>query len=277
MASTIPSANTTYINQLVMHDHEVGRGNIPPKLFRLDHYWMWKIRFQDYLKRLDMELWYTMTEGCVWPETTNAQGESVRYKYADMPEVEKKKFGIESKALTIINQALPQECLHLFRKYTTSKSLWDALESYCEGDENLKEGRIKQIKRQFEAFNSMGNESLEETIMRFYHLMSELQYFEITYSDRDINDKFLDALPKAWTAYASDIQESADYKTLKLENVVSRIRGRNNRLQLKDDNRNFVQDPSLYHAVPNSLTGPGLGLMFNFVKKMKSEDHLRKG
>ena len=175
--TTIPvaanSPNALLISQMIMHDHEVGRGNTHPKLFRMENYWMWKIRFVDYIRLTDMDMWLVITQGFDWP-SYEKNGVIGRYTYADMPIEERKRYAIEGKALSTLTMALPQDSVHLFKKYTTSKDLWDALERYCEGDVTLKKNRIKHLKRQYEAFNGLKGESLDEIIIRFNHLTTEL-------------------------------------------------------------------------------------------------------
>ena len=136
-----------------------------------------------------------------------------RYTYADMPIEERKRYAIEGKALSTLTMALPQDSVHLFKKYTTSKDLWDALERYCEGDVTLKKNRIKLLKRQYEAFNGLKGESLDEIIIRFNHLTTELSYFEVVYPQTELVDKFLDSLPKTWTDYVHQLQDDQEYNT----------------------------------------------------------------
>ena len=260
--TTVPAAanspNALLISQMIMHGHEVGRGNTPPKLFRMENYWMWKRRFEDYIRLNDIDMWVMITQGFDWP-TFEKNGIIGTYTYTDMPDNEKKKYVVEGKALSTLTMALPQESVHLFKKYTTSKELWDALEKYCEGDATLKRNRIKLLKRQYEAFNGLKGESLDEIITRFSHLTTELSYFGVVYPQTELVDKFLDSLPKTWTEYVHHLQDDKEYSTWDFETVVSKLKSREMKRRIKDTHSDFTQDLSLYHANPVHLASPSSG------------------
>ena len=219
---------------------------------------MWKRRFEDYIRLTDMEMLLVITQGFDWP-SYEKNGVIGRYTYADMPIEERKRYAIEGKALSTLTMALPQDSVHLFKKYTTSKDLWDALERYCEGDVTLKKNRIKLLKRQYEAFNGLKGESLDEIIIRFSHLTTELSYFEVVYPQTELVDKFLDSLPKTWTDYVHQLQDDQEYSTWDFEKVVSKLKNRDMKRRIKDTHSDFTQDPSLYHAKSVHLASSSSG------------------
>ena len=87
---------------------------------------MWKRRFEDYIRLTNMEMWLLITQGFDWP-SYEKNGVIGRYTYADMPIEERKRYAIEGKALSTLTMALPQDSVHLFKKYTTLKDLWLSL------------------------------------------------------------------------------------------------------------------------------------------------------
>ena len=93
---------------------------------------------------MDVRMWNCITNGYEVPPVED-KGETRNYTFAEMNADAKKDFESESKALGSIKMALQSDILHLFDKYTTSKYLWDALKTHCEGDELLRKKREKYV------------------------------------------------------------------------------------------------------------------------------------
>ncbi|XP_076941946.1 uncharacterized protein LOC143611657 [Bidens hawaiensis] len=107
----------------------------------------------------------------------------------------------ESKALAAITMALPQEILHTFKKYKSVRALWEALENRYEGNVGIRNSKSKLLKTQFSVFKGFKNESLDDIITRYYHLMTELNNYSLKYTEPEIVEKLLDALPPKWDIY----------------------------------------------------------------------------
>ena len=119
-------AANSYLNQLIMMDHETRKANSPPKLLKLENYFQWKGRFESYCRLVDVRMWNCITNGYEVPQVED-KGKTKEYTFAEMSADAKKEFEAESKSLGSIKMALQGDILHLFDKYVTSKSLWDAL------------------------------------------------------------------------------------------------------------------------------------------------------
>ena len=172
----------------------------------------------------------------------------MKYKYGEMTETLKKEYATEGKALSAIQMCLPSDSIHLFQDCKFSKELWDALTAHCEGDTNMKKNRIKLLIRQYEVFNGLRTESLDQLITRFSHLITELSYFGERYAPTKLVDKFLDALPKNWDDYVHGLQEEKEYESYTLKEIFSKLRTREMKRKAKDGLTDFQQNPSLYHA-----------------------------
>ena len=108
------------------------------------------------------------------PPIVEFEGSKKVTSYSAMKDEDKKMFEAENKAYSAITMCLPLEILHTFKKYRTSKELWEALENRYEGNTQMKKGRAELLKAQFIVFKYMKNESLEDIITCYYHLMTEL-------------------------------------------------------------------------------------------------------
>ena len=83
-----------YLNQLILMDHETGKGNSPPKLMIIDQYFSWNGRFESFMQFTDIRMWTCMTEGYKAP-TYEDSGVTKVYAYQDMTESDKKLYEAE--------------------------------------------------------------------------------------------------------------------------------------------------------------------------------------
>ncbi|KAJ0541141.1 putative RNA-directed DNA polymerase [Helianthus annuus] len=245
-------SNMSSLNELLRMEHEVGTTNKPPKMMKVENYLTWKDRFQSFIEYQDTRMWICIEDGYVNP-THNFEGRPRRTEYVNMQDNDKKMYEAEKRALAAIKMSLPDSIKHTFKKYTNSKDMWDALEKRYAGNADVKKNKIDLLKKQFAVFKYMKHESLEDVITRYYHLMSEMDNYEIDcYSDVEKNDKLLDALPTKWDIYTLMIKGEADYETKELEEVVGKLRAYELSMKKKDTGYDQVQDPAVYNGLTSS-------------------------
>ena len=245
-------SSMTKLNELLRMEHEVGTTNKPPKMMKVENYLTWKDRFQSFIEYQDTRMWICIVDGYTNP-THDFEGRPRVTAYVNMQENDKKMYEAEKRALAAIKMSLPDSIKHTFKKYTTSKEMWDALEKRYEGNPDVKKNKVDLLKKQFAVFKHMKNKSLEDIITRYYHLMSELDNYDIDcYSDIEKNDKLLDALPAKWDIYTLMIKGEADYETKELEEVVGKLRAYELSMKKKDTGYDQVQDPGIYNGLTSS-------------------------
>ena len=219
---------------------------------KVENYLTWKDRFQSFIEYQDARMWICIQDGYVNPRHDFECRQRVT-PYVQMQEPDKKMYEAEKRALAAIKMSLPDSIKHTFKKYTTSKDMWDALEKRYEGNADVKKNKVDLLKKQFAVFKYMKNESLEDIITRFYHLMSELDNYDIdSYTEVEINDKLLDALPAKWDIYTLMIKRDADYEEKDLEEVVGMLRAYELNMKKKETGYDQVQDPGVYQGIPSS-------------------------
>ena len=240
------------LNEFLLMEHEVGTTNKPPKMMKVENYLTWKDRFQSFIEYQDAKMWICIQDGYALP-THDFEGKQRVPSYSQMTDNEKKMYDAEKKALAAIKMALPLGIKHTFKSYSTSKEMWKALEKRYEGNEDVKKNRIDLLKKQFAVFKHMKNESLDEIITRYYHLMSELDNYDIdTFTNEEINDKLLDALPAKWDIYTLMIKKEADYDKKDLEEIIGKLRAYDLNMRKKETGYDHVQDPGVYKGFPSS-------------------------
>ncbi|KAM0052178.1 putative transcription factor interactor and regulator CCHC(Zn) family [Helianthus debilis subsp. tardiflorus] len=245
-------SSMTKLNELLRMEHDVGTTNKPPKMMRVENYLTWKDRFQSFIEYQDTRMWICIADGYTNP-THDFEGRPRVTAYVNMQENDKKMYEAEKRALAAIKMSLPDSIKHTFKKYTTSKEMRDALEKRYEGNPDVKKNKVDLLKKQFAVFKHMKNESLEDIITRYYHLMSELDNYDIDcYSDIEKNDKLLDALPTKWDIYTLMIKGEAEYETKELEEFVGKLRAYELSMKKKDTGYDQVQDPGIYNGLASS-------------------------
>ena len=251
-------AANSYLNQLILMEHETGKTNSPPKLLSLEKYFQWKGRFESYCRLMDVRMWNCITNGYEIPQVED-KGETRDYTFAEMSADAKKDYESESKALGSLKMALQSDILHLFDKYTTSKSLWDALKTHCEGDEVLKKNRKNMLKKQYYVFSGIKNETLDELLTRYSHMLTELAYFEYFPDTTDSIEKLLEALPDKWDSFVMTIQENPGFSSWTLEQVISKLRAQDMKRRMKEVGNDFTQKPELYRGGMSNTTNSSSG------------------
>ena len=139
------------LNKLIEMDHEVGKSASPPKLIKVADYYWWKEKFENFAKFHDVRMWICINEGYVPPTHLRVTS------YYAMNDDDKRMYEAENKALSAITMCLPQEILHTFKKYRTSRELWEALENRYEGNVEVRQNRTDMLKKQFVVFKHMKN------------------------------------------------------------------------------------------------------------------------
>ena len=111
-----------------------------------------------------------------------------------LAEDEKKKFAMEKKAFSQLSQAINTDLLHQFGSCTTSKQLWDMLKNRHYGNEKTRKLRMEELRKEFENFSYVGNETLKELIPRYCHLLTELSNYEIQIPMSELVNKLTNIL-----------------------------------------------------------------------------------
>nr|XP_043638049.1 uncharacterized protein LOC122609052 [Erigeron canadensis] len=139
---------------------------------------------------MDVRMWICITNGYTPPKVTGDTSSSSGARLAsyEQMDVDKKKdYEAESKAL--------------------AKGLWDALKEHCEGDDDLKKSRKDLLKKQYYVFTSFKDETLDETLVRYSHLLVQLAYFGYNPDPEDVIEKLLESLPDKWEGFITFIQQ----------------------------------------------------------------------
>ena len=171
---------------MLKFDNEIGTPNKPPRFLCNNDYASWKTRFESFIAYNDPDLWLPISEKYVRPRQEGTFRDEAPYKSMKQMSVEERKeFDKEKKAYAAITMCLPKDVLSCFKMCETSYDLREALAKRFGGNDKLKESRKELLKRQFDLFDHMKNESFEDQISRFSQLICELKEVGVEYDNQE--------------------------------------------------------------------------------------------
>ncbi|XP_021986667.1 uncharacterized protein LOC110883146 [Helianthus annuus] len=151
----------------------------------IEEYSRWSRKFEDWLMAFAFASWKSLKNGY---EHGDKSGEMLTS--AD----EINSFVAEQKCIALLFQSVCEDIKSLI-DYKNAKDLWKKLEKKCIGSEEIKKNRMKLLRKEFDMFGCLKNESVFKMIERFGHLKLELARHDIRYSEEDLIDKLFDSLP----------------------------------------------------------------------------------
>ncbi|KAD6454053.1 hypothetical protein E3N88_08759 [Mikania micrantha] len=166
------------------HNTKNGTLNKPP-MFMPDDYDTWKVRMDGFIRNHDFKLWKSVLEGPFIPTVaaTGIGGAPVPKDPSLYSEEDYKRMEVDSKALWLIQMAIPNSIIHAFKKCKSAKELWNSLQQIYEG---------------------------------YVQLVDELTAAGVKMENKDVIRKFLRSLPHAWNIYSVAIRRTENLRTSKL-------------------------------------------------------------
>ncbi|KAD6454380.1 hypothetical protein E3N88_09086 [Mikania micrantha] len=104
--------------------------------------------------------------------------------------------------------------------------------------------KATDIRKEFENFNIIGNETLDALITRYRHLLTEVRKYGIEYTEDEKIDCLADALPDKWNSLVLILRENLPGLTL--VEFIQKLEEQEMKDKRKARRVNVTQDPSLY-------------------------------
>ncbi|XP_022042208.1 cylicin-1-like [Helianthus annuus] len=158
-----------------------GTFNKPPKLMAIEDYSRWATKFEDWMMAFAFPSWKSMKNGYA---NGKKNGEALR----STEEIDA--FVAEQKCVALLFQSVREDIISLI-DYSNAQDLWKKLKAKCIGSEEIVKNKKKLLRKEFDMFGCMKNESVGKMIERFGHLKLELVRHGINYPDDEIVDKLL--------------------------------------------------------------------------------------
>ena len=119
----------------------------------------------------------------------------------------------------------------------TSKEIWDALKTQCQGTKEIKKNRRAILIQDYEYFEAKTDESLTDIYDRFLTLLNELALVGHTYLVEDSNTKFMRALPESRDTQTSIIRYHNDMGKMSLDEIYGMLKTHDLEMQQRKDRK----------------------------------------
>ncbi|XP_070003403.1 uncharacterized protein [Nicotiana sylvestris] len=160
---------------------------------------------RDHIIGEDYELWDIVTEGPLATTKKTVEGVEVPKTRADCTTEDLKKWEKNAKA----------------KKWL---EIWDTLQVAHEGTPQVKRSRGTLLYSQYENFTIKEGETIQEMYTRFTTLTNELKSLRRIILEEDKVEKILTrVLPITWESKITNIQESKNITTLKLDELIGNL------------------------------------------------------
>ncbi|XP_073224749.1 uncharacterized protein [Cicer arietinum] len=176
---------------------EGGSSNRPP-FFDGSNYYFWKNTMQLFLKSQDTWMWHIITDKYFIPRVDQDDSTCVAKMETDWTVDDKNKVLINSKAQLFLSCTLSREQSERVDECTTTKEVWDTLQTHHEGRSHVKETRIDIGIRKFELFEMQERETIDEMYSRFTTIVNEMRSLGKAYTVQERVRKIMRCLPIIW-------------------------------------------------------------------------------
>ncbi|KAJ0498220.1 putative transcription factor interactor and regulator CCHC(Zn) family [Helianthus annuus] len=199
-AFATPSTSINAI-QTTMLENETGTMQKPPKLMNIEEYKGWEGRFENWVQANYLDAWECVETKYVRP--LNDDEEPVPIK--DLKDDERKKYKNEKMMLSLLQQAVKEDIM--FR-----------------GSEEMVKSKKSLLKKEFDLFRGLKNESTREIIERYCNLLANMKRLSIEKSNEELIDKLADALPyESWGTYLMMLRNKKGFSNLTLSKFIEKI------------------------------------------------------
>ncbi|KAJ0448317.1 hypothetical protein HanLR1_Chr17g0673931 [Helianthus annuus] len=220
------NAELAALNHQQELDSKLGTMTRIPRLTDANDFPEWKWRFEQHLKVKDYKLWRSILRGpreimMESPTEPDVKIKKPRDQYTedDLLITEE-----DDRALSYLTMGLGPDIAIGFRTSKSAKELWESLIEVYEGNEDMKESRRNLLQQNFNNFNHIFGETVDNQIQRFVKLVTQMQMEEIHTSNASTNRQLLNALPKSWDHHVAMIKKTKDLARCTVSEMISHIK-----------------------------------------------------
>ncbi|KAK9045690.1 hypothetical protein V6N11_051599 [Hibiscus sabdariffa] len=190
-----------------------------PPYFNGAHYYHWKNRMIIFLQSIDYMLWDVIEDGSTIPmkRVGELQVPNERHEWSNQ---ERKQVQLNAKDIHILLCALGPEEFVKVSSCDNAKEIWDKLEVFHEGTNEVKETKIGLLNLNYENFKMDPNEDIKAMFNRFSIIVNELKGFGEAILEDKLVWKLIYSLPESWDSKKTSIIEAKNLKELKLDELI---------------------------------------------------------
>ncbi|GKE50160.1 hypothetical protein Tco_1481418 [Tanacetum coccineum] len=130
----------------------------------------------------------------------------------------------EMKARGTLLMALPNNDQLKFHSYKDAKLLMEAIEKRYRGNKESKKVQRTLLKQQYENFERLSSETIDQTFDRLQKLITQLEIQGEVITQEDINLKVFRSLPSEWKSHALIWRNKQAIKTISLDDLYNNLK-----------------------------------------------------
>ncbi|GKD43389.1 hypothetical protein Tco_1268034 [Tanacetum coccineum] len=185
---------------------------------------------------------------------------------------ERKAANLDQRLKSLIMSVLSDDQMNSVINCLTAKPTWDDLILYHEGPSDVKESRIMDLKLCYNTFKFKEGETLTQTFTRYKALMNELVNDGIKLSKLEINNGFINGLPKKWLSFCQSLRNTNHVKDSDLASLFGKLKYEEN---LIDNIYETEKNKSLKSATPLSTAFISTSIVQDFQDSLDDEEDTR--
>jgi hypothetical protein len=185
----------------------------------------WKNRFETCVKSKDIDLWYIIIEGDTIPnfkDDTNGKDEDSSFTKHN--EDQKKLIAKNNEAKMMFYNALPKKEYERVFMCKTAKEIWQSIIVTHQGNSQVKDNKIDLLIQQYEQFSIPEDEIIDCAFARFNTIITSLKALDESFCSKNFVRKFLRALHPKWRAKVTAIEESKDFSSMSLDELIGNLK-----------------------------------------------------
>ena len=182
-----------------------------PHIFDGLDYAYWKNRMRVYLQSEGQAVWEVVRAPLVLLEVATPASAAL--------------LASNNKAKNLLYGGLGRKEYDRICNLATAHEIWNTLETYHEGSSQIKKVRQTVYKREYNRFEMLPGESIDDIFSRFNNVINLMKAVGIEYSQSENATHLLAAInTKEWEIKATAIQENVNLDDLTLELLYSKLK-----------------------------------------------------
>ncbi|XP_050238210.1 uncharacterized protein LOC126687697 [Mercurialis annua] len=184
------------------------------------NYKVWKYMMENYLDMQGVDLWSVFLRG--WTPPCDKNGALLKRQDWSIEQV--KENGMNRKAITTLLSSISREEQGRIQHLNCAKQMWETLESYYEGTQQVKGKKLELLLGEYEGFKGLPNEDVGMMTSRLLKIVHSLEQLGKFFKLNEINGKILRSLPiLLWQPKTTAIIETHDLSTLRTDELIGKL------------------------------------------------------
>ncbi|GKE78168.1 hypothetical protein Tco_1544288, partial [Tanacetum coccineum] len=181
--------------------------------------------FETYVKTKDLDLWHIILNGDFPPVAKNKVTQILEVvPFEEQFDDLKKKHAKNNEAKMVIYNALPKKEYVKIFMCKMAKDIWQSLLITHQGNRQVNDNKIDLLVQQYEQFTILEEEPFDSGFARFNTIITSLKALDEGFSSKNYVRKFLRALHPKWRAKVMAIEESKDFSSLALDELIGNLK-----------------------------------------------------